>query len=155
MCQKKLHLCSHIIMDFEDNLGRYIGRIHNLFSNKLNQLLRESEAGITVDQFRLLTHLWKEDGISQQQLAQQVRRDRASVTRMVDILEEQGFISRAEDKEDRRINLIFLTKKGKQLQPIASKAAQEALSISQNGFSKSERLALTELLKRMISNLKE
>ncbi len=141
-------------MDFEDNVGRYIGRIHNLFSYKLNELLRESEAGITVDQFRLLTHLWKEDGISQQQLAQLVRRDRASITRMVDILEEQGFINRTADKDDRRINLIFLTKKGKQLEPIASKAAQETLEISQKGFSKANRLAFADFLKKVIVNLK-
>jgi MarR family transcriptional regulator, organic hydroperoxide resistance regulator len=142
-------------MNFEDNIGRYIGRIHSLFSYKLNQLLRESEAGITVDQFRLLTHLWKQDGISQQQLAQLVRRDRASITRMVDILEQQGFINRASDKDDRRINLIFLTEKGKQLEPIASKAAEETLNISQKGFSQSERKTLDELLNRVISNLKE
>lgn len=142
-------------MDFEENLGRYIGRIHNLFSYKLNQLLRQYEADITVDQFRLLTHLWKQDGISQQQLALLVRRDRASVTRMVDILEEQGIISRRADNEDRRINLIFLTKKGKQLEPVASKAAQETLDISQKGFSKADRLALAELLKKVITNLKD
>jgi len=142
-------------MDFEENLGRYIGRIHNLFSYKLNQLLRQYEADITVDQFRLLTHLWKQDGISQQQLAVLVRRDRASVTRMVDILEEQGIISRRADNEDRRINLIFLTKKGKQLEPVASKAAQETLDISQKGFSKADRLVLTELLKKIITNLKD
>jgi DNA-binding MarR family transcriptional regulator len=142
-------------MDFENNLGRYIGRIHYLFSQKLNQLLRKSKTGITVDQFRLLTHLWKQDGISQQQLALHVRRDRASVTRMVDILEKQGFINRAADKEDRRINLIFLTKKGKLLESIASQAAQEVLELSQQGFSKSQQAMLTELLQKIISNLKE
>jgi DNA-binding MarR family transcriptional regulator len=142
-------------MDFENNLGRYIGRIHYLFSLKLNHLLRKSQTGITVDQFRLLTHLWKQDGISQQQLAQLVLRDRASVTRMVDILEEQGFINRVADKGDRRINLIFLTKKGKLLESIASQAAQEVLDISQKGFSKSQQVILTELLQKLISNLKE
>lgn len=142
-------------MNFDDNVGRYIGRIHYLFSQKLNQLLRNAETGITVDQFRLLTHLWKQDGISQQQLAQLVRRDRASITRMVDILEKQGFINRAADIDDRRINLIFLTKKGKELEPIASQAAQETLDISQKGFSHPERQALEELLKKVIANLKE
>jgi DNA-binding MarR family transcriptional regulator len=142
-------------MDFEDNVGRYIGRIHDLFSHKLNQLLRESDTDITVDQFRLLTHLWKQDGISQQQLAQLVRRDRASITRMADILEQQGIINRTSDKQDRRINLIFLTTKGKQLEPIASEAAQETLEISQKGFSNAERLVLNDLLKKVILNLKE
>lgn len=143
------------MIDFENNLGRYIGRIHYLFSQKLNQSLQKSETGITADQFRLLTHLWKQEGISQQQLAQHVRRDRASVTRMVDILEHQGFINRTADKKDRRINLIFLTKRGKQLESIAAQAAQEVLNISQKGFSKSDRAALIGLLQKVISNLKE
>lgn len=142
-------------MNFDDNVGRYIGRIHYLFSQKLNLLLKKSETGITVDQFRLLTHLWKQEGISQQQLAELVRRDRASITRMVDILEKQGFIKRTADKEDRRINLVFLTKKGRELEPIASKAAQETLDISQQGFSEPERIALEGLLKKVIANLKE
>lgn len=141
-------------MDFENNLGRNVGRIHYLFSQKLNVLLRNAATGITVDQFRMLTQLWKEDGISQQKLALYVKRDRASVTRMVDILEEQEIIRRVADKDDRRINLIFLTPKGKELEAIASNAAQEVLDIAQQDLSNTQKTTLSELLQKVIANLK-
>jgi DNA-binding MarR family transcriptional regulator len=90
-------------MNYEQTLGRQSGVLYYLLSKRLNTLLAEAGLGITVDQFRLLTMLWKEDGITQQQLADKLGRDRAGVTRMTDILEEQGILVRVADKNDRRV----------------------------------------------------
>lgn len=141
-------------MDYEKTLGRQIGVLYHNLSRRLNGLLNESGAGITVDQFRLLTMLWKTDGITQQQLAVQLGRDRASITRMADILEEQGILNRISDKNDRRINLIYLTKKGRELEPGAAACAQQALDEMTQKFDASEKAAFAHLLQRAIENLR-
>lgn len=141
-------------MDKEQNFGRYIGRIHYLLSRKLTQLNEESGNGITADQFRLLTHLWKQDGITQQALALLLGRDRASVTRMVDILEAQNLLKRMADKNDRRVKRIVLTREGKLLKTKAYKAAEKSLEVALKGFSKTEQNQLMTQLEKVIRNLK-
>lgn len=140
-------------MNYEKTLGRQTGVLYYLLSRRLNGLLAEAGTGITVDQFRLLTMLWKADGITQQQLAAQLGRDRASVTRMVDILEEQGIITRITDKSDLRVNLLYLTKKGRGLEPTAAACAQKALDEMTRNFSPDEEAAFSKLLQRAIENL--
>jgi DNA-binding MarR family transcriptional regulator len=140
-------------MNYETTLGRQTGVLYHLLSRRLNTLLAKSGTGITVDQFRLLTMLWKVDGITQQQLAVQLGRDRAGITRMVDILEEQDVVVRISDKNDRRINLIYLTKKGKELEPAAATCAQQALKEMTNNFTAEEEAIFSQLLQRAIVNL--
>ncbi len=141
-------------MNYEVTLGRQTGVLYYLLSRRLNGLLAEAGTGITTDQFRLLTMLWKEDGITQQQLAAQLGRDRASVTRMTDILEEQGIVTRIADKNDRRINLLYLTKKGRDLEPAAAECARQALDQMTKNFTEAEEAAFSQLLQRAIENLK-
>lgn len=142
-------------MDFEKNIGRYIGRLRYLGLKRMNELLTEAGTGITADQFRLLTHLWKQDGIPQQRLALVLGRDRAGVTRMVDILENQHIITRIADADDRRINLIYLTKTGKKLEKKAAECAQIYLNEMMEGFSEDEKQHFSDLLLRAVTNLKK
>lgn len=141
-------------MDFENNFGRQVGQISHWMGIRLNQSLQRREVGITADQFRLLTALWKEDGITQQRLAHLLGRDRATVTRMVDLLENQSIILRVPDREDKRSNLVYLTKKGKTMEAEAAAAAQEVLDLALGGFSEAERQQVQSLLQRAIDNLK-
>jgi MarR family transcriptional regulator, organic hydroperoxide resistance regulator len=140
-------------MNYEQTLGRQSGVLYYLLSKRLNTLLAEAGLGITVDQFRLLTMLWKEDGITQQQLADKLGRDRAGVTRMTDILEEQGILVRVADKNDRRVNLLHLTKKGREIEPLAAAAAQRALDEMTKDFSTEEKNIFAQLHQRAIRNL--
>lgn len=140
-------------MNYEQTLGRQSGVLYYLLSKRLNSLLAEAGAGITVDQFRLLTMLWKEDGTTQQQLADKLGRDRAGVTRMTDILEEQGILVRVADKSDRRVNLLYLTKKGREIEPLAAAAAQRALDDMTKDFSPEEKNVFAQLHNRAIHNL--
>jgi len=141
-------------MKFETSLGRYVGYLHYILTKELNELLGEENANITADQFRLLTHLWKEDGINQQNLAACLNRDRAGVTRMIDILENQSLIKRVDDKEDRRVNRIYLTTAGKELESVATKCAQQSLDKMTTGFTEDEKKAFETLLLKAIQNLK-
>jgi len=140
-------------MNYEQTLGRQSGVLYYLLSKRLNSLLAEAGVGITVDQFRLLTMLWKEDGITQQQLADKLGRDRAGVTRMTDILEDQGILVRVADKSDRRVNLLYLTKKGREIEPLAAAAAQRALDDMTKDFSPEEKNVFAQLHNRAIHNL--
>lgn len=141
-------------VDFENNLARQVGRVSHLMGQRLNAGLQAQELGITADQFRLLTCLWGKDGLSQQQLAVQLGRDRATVTRMVDLLEDQLIITRIPDRDDKRSNLIYLTKKGQQLEVPAAQCGQAVLDQAMQDFSHEEKALLSDLLSRVAQNLR-
>lgn len=142
-------------MEYAKSLGRFVGWLNYQMVRSLNSYLEEAGAGITADQFRLLTHLWAKDGITQQELADKVGRDRAGITRMVDILEEQGVTVRIPDKEDRRVNRVFLTKKGRDVEKVARRCAQNVIEKATAGFSEAEKTQLSHLLEKSLANFVE
>lgn len=141
-------------MQFDKTLGKHITSLSYLLSKQLNKSLEEHYTEITSDQFRLMTNLWRRDGISQQKLAIYIGRDRANIARMVSILEKNGFVTRISDEKDKRINLIFLTKKGKELEHSAWKSVQDSLSKMTINFTEDEITQFEQLLIKAANNLK-
>ena len=140
-------------MDYQHTIGRYLGHLNYLMSRRLTALLKKANAGITTDQFRLLTHLWQQDGLTQQQVAGSLGRDRAAITRMTDILEEQGLLTRLPDKDDRRVNRLYLTPHGKALEAAAAQCAAQSMTQLTEGFTPQEKQLFEELLLKGIRNL--
>lgn len=83
---------------------------------EFNNAFQESGANITSDQWGVLRCLWQKEGISQSELAEKVNKDKASVTRILDIMQKNKLITRCDDELDRRSYRIFLTAAGKSLE---------------------------------------
>ncbi|WP_183477169.1 MarR family transcriptional regulator [Mesonia hippocampi] len=71
---------------------------------------------ISKEHWSILAILWEKNGCSQQYLAQKSFRDRPSISRLIDKMEKDGLVERRNDKNDRRLKLIFLTSAGKSLE---------------------------------------
>lgn len=99
-------------------------------NNKLSRDIDIEVSDITVEQFSLLIALWKKEGISQQDLGEYVDKDRPSVTRLLDNMEKGNLVVRITSDQDRRVRLIYLTKKGKDLQVKLVKVAEAAVKKS-------------------------
>jgi len=138
----------------EKTIGRSISILNHLLAKKLNNLLFCQGTGITTDQFRMLTFLWDKDGIPQQKLGTLIGRDRASIARMIDILEDSGIVCRIPDNSDKRVNLVYLTKKGKQLKYQAMFCAQSCNEIVLKNFNEDEKKEFDRLLQKAIHNFK-
>ena len=72
-------------------------------ARRLQKYFREKELDLTVEQWSILVHLWKYDGVSQQELSNRTFRDKPSITRLVDNLEKLGLVERRASETDRRI----------------------------------------------------
>ena len=87
----------------------------NLTGCKLKQFiaakLRQMDVPLTPEQFILIDLLWNQGSMSQQQLADQMQKDKNSVTKLVDALERKGFVVREQNRQDRRSNTLVLTEK--------------------------------------------
>jgi DNA-binding MarR family transcriptional regulator len=71
--------------------------------------------GLSFAQLRVLTVLDEEDGVPAGRLAERAGVTPATVTGMLDILEEQGVVTRVRSKDDRRVVLARLTEDGRRL----------------------------------------
>ncbi|WP_247233532.1 MarR family winged helix-turn-helix transcriptional regulator [Telluribacter sp. SYSU D00476] len=80
--------------------------------NALQKRLNEAGVDLTVDQWVLLDHIYREEGISQNALAEVTYKDPPTVTRIIDLLEKKALVERRMAAGDRRKFNLFLTEKG-------------------------------------------
>jgi DNA-binding MarR family transcriptional regulator len=104
------------------------GMASTAIARRLQKKFNSAGLSLTIEQWSVLYHLWKKDGMSQQDLCKASFRDKPSITRLVDNLEKAGLVRRVAANNDRRINLIFLTKDGQQLQDQTMKMADQTLN---------------------------
>jgi len=71
--------------------------------------------GITHLQWSALVSIWYERGLTCRALAHDLGHDKGATTRLVDSLEERGFIARDRDESDRRVINLVLSEEGQQV----------------------------------------
>ncbi len=104
------------------------GKASTAIARRLQKKFNAAGLNITIEQWSVLYHLWKEDGKSQQELCNYTFRDKPSITRLVDNLEKLNLVKRVSSKEDRRINMIYLTPEALVLQEKTMQLAEETLN---------------------------
>jgi DNA-binding MarR family transcriptional regulator len=120
-------------------------------ARRLQKYFREAALDLTVEQWSLLVHLWKYDGVSQQELSNRTFRDKPSITRLVDNLEKLGLVERKASDTDRRINRIYLTDAGKALRDPTMELANQTLNEGLVGISPED----IEITKRVLESVYE
>jgi DNA-binding MarR family transcriptional regulator len=129
------------------------GKASTAISRRLQKNFRDAGIEITIEQWSLLYHLWKKDGISQQQLCEHTFRDKPSITRLVDNLEKQKLVRRVASKDDRRINLVFLTEAAKQMEENLMELANQTLNEALVGVTNGQIEIAKEVLQQVYENL--
>lgn len=129
------------------------GKASTAIARRLQKNFRENGVDITIEQWSILYHLWKEDGISQQQLCESSFRDKPSITRLVDNLEKINLVKRVASTDDRRINMIYLTPEAKLLQDKLMELANQTLNEALEGVTNGQIEIAKEVLQRVYENL--
>ena len=122
-------------------------------ARRLQKNFRNAGLEITIEQWSVLYHLWKEDGLSQQELGNRTFRDKASITRLIDNLEKVGLVIRVPSKTDRRINLVCLTEAAKPLQQLTYELANQTMSEALQNISKEEIEVVKTVFQHVYDNL--
>ena len=129
----------------------------NLTGCRLKQFiaakLRQMEVPLTPEQFILIDLLWNQGSMSQQQLADQVQKDKNSVTKLVDALERKGFVVRKQNRQDRRSNTLVLTEKAEALKHGAKQKGISILDEMLVGISEEELRSFLVTLHKLNRNM--
>ena len=129
------------------------GKASTAIARRLQKKFNEAGISVTIEQWSVLYHLWKADGISQQELCNATFRDKPSITRLVDNLEKLGLVKRVAHDRDRRINKILLTKEALKLEEETMQLAEETLNEALAGVSQKDIEMCKEVLQKVYDNL--
>ena len=129
------------------------GKASTAIARRLQKNFKQAGVEITIEQWSVLYHLWKEDGQSQQQLCEATFRDKPSITRLVDNLEKQGLVKRTANKDDRRVNKICLTPEAEKLQEQSMELANQTLNEALAGVTNGQIEIAKEVLHLVYENL--
>jgi DNA-binding MarR family transcriptional regulator len=130
------------------------GKASIAIARRLQKKFNGSGLNLTIEQWSVLYHLWKEDGKSQQELCNATFRDKPSITRLVDNLEKLNLVKRVASENDRRINRIYLTKQAQKLQEETMEMAESTLNEALTGVPPDKIDVCKEVLQIVYNNLK-
>jgi DNA-binding MarR family transcriptional regulator len=130
------------------------GMASTAIARRLQKNFKQESIEITIEQWSVLYHLWKQDGISQQELCNASFRDKPSITRLVDNLEKLKLVNRVGSPTDRRMNLIYVTEAARKLQDRTMEIAEITLNEALNGVSAKDIEQAKAVLQKVYDNLK-
>jgi DNA-binding MarR family transcriptional regulator len=130
------------------------GKASTAIARRLQKKFNNAGLNLTIEQWSVLYHLWKQEGISQQELCNATFRDKPSITRLVDNLERLDLVKRVPSENDRRINLIYLTKQAQKLQEQSMGLAEETLNEALETVPAEKIDVCKEVLQIVYDNLK-
>ena len=127
------------------HIGKYISQLYRKGSVFINKEV--SEYGIGSGQFMFLLELYINDGKNQEEIAETLKIDKGTTARALKKLEEQGFVTRIKDENDKRSNNIYLNDKAKDV--------REGVLDVLNDWNKEITKSLTEEEEEMLKSLLE
>jgi DNA-binding MarR family transcriptional regulator len=107
---------------------------------------------VTMSQWALLKQLWCQEGRSQVELQDLMGLDGATITGLVQRMSNQGLIQRRSDPNDKRVQRVYLSERGRELERITTASEDEVNAHALDGFSADERTFFTRLLIRALQN---
>ncbi|WP_027420443.1 MarR family winged helix-turn-helix transcriptional regulator [Crocinitomix catalasitica] len=113
----------------------------------------EKKLGITVDQWVIMKIVQESTDLTQRELAKKSRRDPASITRTIDLLEKKNLLTRVDVPDSRRTYHIELTQTGQDFiaKHLPMVKAQRKNSVK--GLSKEELEMMSKMLAKMRENM--
>ena len=133
------------------SLGYLIRRLHNLVIPRAEALF--ADADFTFSQWVVLMAV--RDGIATTcgDIARHLDHDTGAITRLVDQLEERGFIARRRCTQDRRVVHLEITGAGKRLAKSLSPRIVQFWNTTLDGFTAEEFAQLVSLMTRLMTRL--
>ena len=135
----------------EQHLTVMIHEISLMVSRLFNRQVRE--VGLTRTQWQVLYWLYHDDGQSQTELAEQLSMAKPPLGRVVDRLEEEGWVVRKADPGDRRVNLVYLTDKVRPLVAPLEQTVNGIGEVAMAGMSMRDRQKLDSLMRSVHESL--
>ncbi|MGH6974763.1 MAG: MarR family winged helix-turn-helix transcriptional regulator, partial [Stellaceae bacterium] len=139
--------------DFERAFGFVLHEAARLLSKRFDQKARA--IGLTRAQCSVLFRLSMQEGVNQARLAELMEMEPISLARLVDRMEQAGWVERRADPADRRARRLYMTAKAKPVYGRMIAVGLETRGEALAGISQSDRDRIVDLLIQVRRNLSE
>ena len=126
---------------------------HLGFQKKVMAILKP--LGLSTGQPKVLDHLRYHNGASQKDIAHACHIEPASLTSILNRMEEKGLIERKMLNGNRRTFHIFMTESGKKNQKLVEETFEKIEETALNNVSEEEQKVFMEIFLRIYRNLAE
>jgi len=107
------------------------------------------EVQLSKGQYIYLVRIFENEGIIPERLAERIKVDRTTLSRAVKKLEENGFILKESDKENKKIKHLYTTAKGKQAVHLIIRENNYSNKVAIQQLSAVERKNLAAMLEKI------
>ena len=139
--------------DPERSFGFLVHDIARLLRKRFDQ--RARALGLSRSQWQVLFYLARNEGTNQSGLADILEIENITLGRLIDRLEEAGWVERRPDPNDRRARLLFMTPKVAPVMERMRALAEETRNEALEGLPTGQRELLVDALTHVRANLSE
>lgn len=140
-------------LELETLITWAIGDLQRLLTRSMDRRFRAAGLPFSRAQQRVLFVVHRMPGLTQTELADLIEAEKAPLGKLLDRLEQQGYVERRADKMDRRAKRIFLTGKIDSFRKRGVAAGKALFDDAFAGVPAREKTALLDILHRVKNNL--
>jgi len=137
--------------DLSRNFGFILHDVARLLRTAFDRRVRE--LGLTRSQWWVLNHLFRNNGVTQSELAEILEVEKPTLGRLLDRLEQKGWVRREADANDRRAKRVFLTQEVEPAIKTMRAAAAEMRRDAVAGLSAEQQERFVDSLLTIKANL--
>ena len=140
--------------DFNKTVAPWIGKTSKMMDCFISDVLQSNNLPITKQQWLLLKILDQQNtGIVKNDLAFITNRNKASLTRLINVMEKNHLVVRIPSESDSRKKIIHLTTQGKHLYQETRPILLKSIEKIQENIPQTELETFIETLKKIQNNL--
>lgn len=139
----------------ENLMMPWIGKTMKHIDLYIATKLSEKGINLTRQQVILLKILFHDGPLPQNDLAFLTDRDKTSLTRLLSTMEKKNLVARITSAEDKRVNMVHLTKHGEKVVNETMPALFEIIIHMQEGISQTEQDVVINIMKKIQENIEK
>lgn len=132
-------------------IGFLIGTVAKHLKRTFDEQAKKHD--LTLPQWRVLSQLVTEGGMTQSVLAGAVETDPMTISGILDRLEARGLVLRTQDASDSRAKIVSATDAARDLIAVMRGVAAQVYDVALDGIAADARAALVETLTKISDNL--
>lgn len=142
-------------INLDQSINHRIVTVAGLLKRQIFRIIAENKTEITPEQWVILNYLWEKNGLTISELVEKSKKDFANVTRIVEKLQKQEYVTKKKNKNDGRSYLVYLTDKATDIKTEVEKCWQLSLNLSLKGISEKEQNNVLNILQKIEDNITE
>lgn len=138
-------------------LDNYILREVGTLARSIQSIsdIKFKEINLQRGQFIFLTRVYENPGINQIDLSNLLKVDKATTTKAMQKLLDEGYIAKIRDEKDKRMWRLYPTDQGKNIYAMIIEEENRNISVCFSNFTDAEQQLVYRLVKKMRENIEE